>query len=335
MSTKHATAADRDFESDEDEPEVPAAAVDDEGDPRDLGLVLDAAALKAAYSKIAKLISVVETHSSRIVKSILEDRVGAWKGTERRGDFLWMPASVLGLTGGAIRVHIAEEAFEPPADVAATDSDSDGPSDSDAPEPKKRKPNYKEEARSLFQHADVKQLLRAMLGDKVATANEAACAAVEAAERAEAQARLEKAYGIKTEKKRALEVERASKQLERVGRVPKTMPPPDAGPGEANEKLGQVLSQLGGSLWHLAKRENGEAALKEMVKTAKERPGALLETHAFKAAFKVATGEEMPVLQLLPCAGCRALGCTLCRGDPSPPMEVAATRDAPGGDVSM
>jgi hypothetical protein len=208
----------------------------------------------------------------------------------------------------------------------------------EAPAQKKRKFSNAQQARSLFQHADVKQMLRAALGDALATANAAACEAVEAAERVEALVRLETARGIPHEKKRALEVKRAEKQLERVGREPKPMPPPDAGPGEANEKLGQVLSQLGGSLWHLAKRdinslENGEEALAALVDEVKERPAALLETAAFKTAFRAATGKELPALQLTPCTGCRTLGCAQCRGTPSPPMDVAAPMNAESEDV--
>ena len=184
-----------------------------------------------------------------------------------------------------------------------------------------------QEARSLFQHADVKQLLRAVLGDKVQAANAAACEEVEAASRADAEARLKKARGITHDKKRALEVERAEKQLAGVGRVPKPMPPPDAGLGETNEKIGQVLSQLRGSLWHLAKRsiaehENAEEALKVLVEAARDRPAALLETTVFKAAFHDATAQEMPELEFTPCAGCRSLGCKQCRGAPLPPTEV-------------
>jgi hypothetical protein len=96
--------------------------------------------------------------------------------------------------------------------------------------------------------------------------------------------------------------------------------------------IGQVLSQLGGSLWHLAKRdisllENADETLEALVETAKERPAALLGTDAFKAAFKAATGRELPALQLTPCAGCRTLGCTQCRGGPTPPMEVDEAED--------
>jgi hypothetical protein len=145
---------------------------------------------------------------------------------------------------------------------------------------------------------------------------------VEAAARTKALGRLETARGIPQEKKRELEVKRAEKQLAGVGREPKPMPPPDAGLGEANEMLGQVLSQLGGSLWHLAKRDINEEALEALVETAKDHPAALLETNAFKKAFKSATGKDLPAMQLLPCAGCRALGCTLCRGDPLRPTEA-------------
>jgi len=280
------------------------------------GTELDASTLKALLSQLAKLLSIAETGNGRLLSTILSK----WPGAERRGAFLQMPLSALGLgDGGSIYVRIAGaciDTAEEEEDEAAEDGDY-APATEVAPS-KKRKLSCAQEARSLFQHADVKQMLRAALGDKVAAVNAAACKAVEDAERAEAQARLEKAHGIAHEKKRALEVERAQKQVERVGREPKPMPPPGAGPGEANEKLGQVLSQLGGSLWHLAKRtiesmENGEEALEAMVETAKERPAALLETDAFKAAFKAATGEEMPVLQLTPCTGCRTLGCTQCR----------------------
>jgi hypothetical protein len=275
------------------------------------GTELDASTLKALLSQLAKLLSIAETGNGRLLSTILSK----WPGAERRGAFLQMPLSALGLgDGGSIYVRIAGaciDTAEEEEDEAAEDGDY-------APEAKKRKLSCAQEARSLFQHADVKQMLRAALGNKVAAVNAAACKAVEDAERAEAQARLEKAHGIAHEKKRALEVERAQKQVERVGREPKPMPPPGAGPGEANEKLGQVLSQLGGSLWHLAKRtiesrENGEGALEAMVDATKGRPAALLETDAFKAAFKAATGEEMPVLQLTPCTGCRTLGCTQCR----------------------
>jgi hypothetical protein len=339
MSAEHEAAVDRDFESDSDEDEPEDPAVDE--DPRDLGLELDAAQLKATYAKVAKLISVAETQSERVLKSILS----SWTGAERRGAFLWLPLSVLGLAGGAIRVRIAkeeeedeeeeeeeaadeeeeaadeeEEAFEPPAEEAAS-SDSD----SDAPEPKKQKLSCPQEARSLFQHADVKLLLHAALGDSLSEANAAACEAVERAERTEAEARLRAAQEIKHEKKRALEVARAEKQLERVGRAPKSMPRSDAGPGETKEKIGQVLSQLGGNLWHLAKRnlaENGAEALAALVEVAKDRPAALLESEAFKVAFKAATGSELPVLGFKPCAGCRSLGCKRCRGAPLPPTEV-------------
>ena len=335
MSAEHEAADERDFESDsEDEPEEDPAA---DEDPRDLGLELDAAQLKATYAKVAKLISVAETQSERVLKSILS----SWTGAELRGAFLWLPLSVLGLAGGAICVRIAkeekeeddeeeeeaadeeEEAFEPPAEEVATSSDSD----SDAPEPKKRKLSCPQEARSLFQHADVKLLLHAALGDSLSEANAAACHAVERAERTEAETRLRAAQEIKHEKKRALEVARAEKQLERVGRAPKPMPRPDAGPGETKEKIGQVLSQLGGNLWHLAKRnlavqENGEAALEALVEVAKDRPAALLETEAFKVAFRAATGEPLPTLEFTPCSGCRSLGCKRCRGAPLPPTEV-------------
>ena len=156
-------------------------------------------------------------------------------------------------------------------------------------------------------------------GARLAAVNAAACKAVEDAERAEAQARLEKAHGIAHEKKRALEVERAQKQVERVGREPKPMPPPEDGRGEANKKVSSVLSQLGGSLWQLAKREmSSEDELKALVDAAKERPAALLETTAFRAAFRAVTGEEIPPssVQFAPCAGCRSLGCMQCRGAP-------------------
>jgi hypothetical protein len=222
-----------------------------------------------------------------------------------------------------------EEAYEPISkeeEAALTDSDEE-----DVPEPKKRKLSAAQEARGIFQSADVKQLLRAVLGDKVQAANAAACEAVEAAERADAEARLRKAQEITHEKKRTREVALAEKQLERVGREPKPMPSPDAGLGETNEKVGAVLSQLGGNLWHLVKRniaeqENGEAALAALVEAAKDRPAALLETEAFKVAFQAATGEEMPALEFMPCAGCRNLGCKQCRVAPLPPTEADGSR---------
>jgi len=62
--------------------------------------------------------------------------------------------------------------------------------------------------------------------------------------------------------------------------------------------------------------------MEALVEKAKERPAALLETAAFKAAFKAATGKDLPALQLTPCTGSRTLGCTQCRGGPTPPMEV-------------
>jgi hypothetical protein len=343
---------DRDFVETDDEPEE--AAADDnkepapagDEDPLHSGLVLDAGALKAAYAKIARLINLSETRNARVLKSILADRQKEWTGAERRGCFLWLPLSALGLNGGAIRVRVAEEqvdeeeedeeaadedeeAYEPISkeeEAAAADSDEE-----DVPEPKKRKLSAAQQARGIFQSADVKQLLRAALGDKVQEANAAACEAVEAAERADAEARLRQAREITHEKKRAQEVARAEKQLARVGREPKAMPPPDAGLGEANEMLGQVLSQLGGSLWHLVKRniaeqEDGEAALAALVEAAKDRPAALLETEAFKAAFQAATGEEMPALELTPCAGCRSLGCKQCRVAPLPPTEADGSR---------
>ena len=103
------------------------------------------------------------------------------------------------------------------------------------------------------------------------------------------------------------------------------------GLGEAKEMLGPVLSQRGGSLWHLVKRniaeqEDGEAALAALVEAAKDRPAALLETEAFKAAFQSATGEEMPALEFTPCAGCRSLGCKQCRVAPLPPTEADGSR---------
>ena len=306
-------------------------------------LELDATALKALVSKAAKLLSVAETHSVRAVKSILADRSGAWAGAEQRGDFLWCPASVLGLNGAPFRVRIimqaapAEEEEEveegdEEAEYVPTAEEAAAADKDEAPAQKKRKFSNAQQARSLFQHADVKQMLRAALGDELATVNAAACEAVQAAERAEAETRLEAARAIPQEKKRALEVDRAEKQLASAVREPKPMPPPDAGAGKTNEMIGQVLSQLGGSLWHLAKRdisllENGEETLEALVETAKERPAALLETAAFKAAFKAATGKELPALQLTPCTGCRTLGCTQCRGGPTPPMEVDEPED--------
>ena len=70
-------AEDRGFvESDEEEPDEAAADDEEEPaatgeDPRDLGLVLDAAALKAAYAKIARLVHLAETRNERVLKSIL------------------------------------------------------------------------------------------------------------------------------------------------------------------------------------------------------------------------------------------------------------------------
>ena len=235
--------------------------------------------------------------------------------------FLWMPLSVFGLNGSAIRVRIATEAAtddEPEDDGEEYTPGAEEEAGAGAPAKKKRQLSCAQVARNLFQHADVKHILRAVLGDKMQAANEAACAAVEMAERAEAEARIQKAQGIVHDKKRSREMARAEKNLERVRREPKPMPPPEAGPGEASEKLSQVLSQLGGNLWQMTRRnmeglENGEEALSAMVEAAKERPAALLESDAFKEAFRAATGEEMPVLQFAPCTGCHSLGCRQCR----------------------
>ena len=86
------------------------------------------------------------------------------------------------------------------------DADEDDETSSDgapSPPPAKRaeieKPktlSYPQAARNLFQHAEVKQMLRAALGDKMQEVNAAACLKVEELERQEAEARLEKARAI-------------------------------------------------------------------------------------------------------------------------------------------
>jgi hypothetical protein len=78
MSAEHEAADERDFESDSEED--PAA----DEDTRDLGLELDAAQLKATYAKVAKLISVAETQSERVLKSILSSWMGAELGTSQQ-----------------------------------------------------------------------------------------------------------------------------------------------------------------------------------------------------------------------------------------------------------
>jgi len=91
------------------------------GDPV---LEMDAKAFKTLLSRAAKLLSIAETHSVRAVKSILADRGGVWAGTERRGAFLYCPASVLGLNGAPFRVRITMEA-QPDEEDAEEEADEE------------------------------------------------------------------------------------------------------------------------------------------------------------------------------------------------------------------
>ncbi len=154
------------------------------------------------------------------MKSILTDRQKEWTGAERRGAFLWLPLSVFGLAGEAIRVRISEEkdeehdAEEKDSEDAAAEEEeeeegeaseeAESETESEAPEPPPKKAktlkpktlSYPQAARNLFQHAEVKQMLRAVLGDKMQEVNIKACEKVEELERQEAEARLAKARAI-------------------------------------------------------------------------------------------------------------------------------------------
>jgi hypothetical protein len=260
-----------------------------------------AAELRSAYAKLNKLLTVANqgAHYETILQSITTNKRGEWDDVSLDAGILQVPLKVLGLGGGdaAFSIRTTKRPREEDAAPAKTRTDA-------------------QKALKVFQSSAVKTALRALLADTLGATNEAVCAAVEAQEREAAQAKVDAAVALLTEKKtdaRAKAVDAAQGRLREVAKKPFTMPAEEAPHGDAEKAVNRVLSQLQGGLWTLAKKKLTTADALARVAGA-EDPAALVQEPWFREVFQEAAKVDLPREVPERCKGCMTTGCLLCRG---------------------
>lgn len=300
-----------DFEEDEkveeksesDDEEAAESESDEEEEEKDSGGAAPektAAELRLAYSRLNKLLTVANQgrHHESILKSITDNKRGEWEGASHDAGVLEVPLNVLGLGGGKATFSISTKKRSREEEAA----------------PAKTLPSDTQKALKVFQSSSVKTALRALLADTLGAANEAVCAAVEARERAAAQAKLDAAIALLNGKRtdaRAKAVEKAQERQREVAKKPFAMPADDAPPGDAEKAVSKVLSQLQGGLWTLAKETLSKDELARVA--GAEDPAALVREPWFREAFKAAAKAELPSEAPKMCKGCKTMGCLMCR----------------------
>ena len=248
--------------------------------------------LRLAYSKLNKLLTIASQgmHHESILATILNNRNAEWNGVSHHDGVMQVPLEVLGLGGGdaafSIRTKRAREADEGVARTGKVQSET-------------------QKALKQFQSADVKAAIRALLGDKLAAFNEAACTAVDTRNRKDAELKVDAAVARLNEKPteaRSKALKTAQARLEDITKKrkqPFAMPADGVPRGDAEKEVNRVLAQLQGNLWTFAKdklraEEDSPSTLATTMAAAKANPATLVQSQWFRDAFEAATGTKLP-----------------------------------------